>query len=290
MSEVHRVPFDGDAALYVEEYGKAHGGPRAASRPRGDAVVFGHTLLTDGRIFIDQVTDLAQDHHVLNVDLRGHGRSDAPRRAFTLVDTAVDYLRAMDACGVARATLVGASMGAMAALRLALSHPDRVAGLVLIGASASAERPTSRARLLALGATARLLGPRPWLVRQASELLFGPTFRAAHPEVVGRWEEQLARLDPAGIARAVAAVAQRPDLTARLFQITAPTLLLVGDEDRMTPPARSRTLAAALPHARLELLPATGHLPSVERPRAVAGFIRHFLRAPSAVQSDRQQD
>ena len=278
MPEVHRVAFDGPATLYVEEFGRAHAGaaPRPGHEHRG-AVVFGHSLLCDGRIFSDQVTDLAQDHHVLNLDFRGHGRSDPPPRSYTLADVATDYLRAMDALSVERATLVGLSMGGMAALLLALSHPERVAGLVLIDTSASAERPHNRARQLALATTARLFGPRPWLVRQATALLFGATFRAQHPDEVAVWEQRIAALNRAGLARGVAAVAGRRDVTARLPDIVAPTLVIVGDEDTATPPVYARTLAAAVPHARLEVLPATGHLASVERPRVVAKLIRQFL-------------
>jgi len=87
----------------------------------------------------------------------------------------------------------------------------------------------------------------------------------------------MAALPRAGVARGVAAVANRPDLTRRLPDVAAPCLIVVGEEDRSTPVVFSRTLAAALPEARLEVLPATGHLVSVERPRVVAKLLRHFL-------------
>ncbi|TNF36901.1 MAG: alpha/beta fold hydrolase [Deltaproteobacteria bacterium] len=267
MAEVHRIGFARSASLYVEELGRGHGA----------SVLFGHSLLCDGRMFVDQVNDLAQDHHVLNVDFRGHGRSDAPRRAYSMYDQADDYLRVMDALKVDRASIVGLSMGGMAAMRLAMTHPDRVRSLVLLDTSASREKSAARARFTALATTARLFGPRPWLTRQAAAVMFGATFLREHPEIVAQWEASMQKLDKRAVAHAVQAVVTRDDVTRRLREITAPTLVVVGDEDVATPPVYARTLAAAIPNARLEVVPMTGHLSTVERPRVTGKLIRKFL-------------
>jgi len=267
MADTHRIGYARGASLYVEDLGQDN----------GDTVVFGHSLLCDGRMFADQVTDLAQDHRVLNVDFRGHGRSDPPPRRFTIYDVADDYLRVMDALKVERASVVGLSMGGQAALRLAMTHPDRVRALVLLDTTASREETLKRARYSALAATARLVGPRAWLARQASNIMFGPTFRAAHPEIVAQWEARIQQLDKRAVARAVETVVSRDDVTRRLHDIAAPSLVVVGDEDEAAPPVYSRTLAAAIPDARLEVLPMTGHLSTIERPRVVGLLIRRFL-------------
>lgn len=269
MAEVHRVAFAPGAALYVEELGRGNGGP----------VVFGHSLLCDGRMFADQVTDLAQDHHVLNVDFRGHGRSDRPPRRFTMADQGADYLRVMDALAIDQAVLVGLSMGGMAAIHVAVAHPDRVRGLVLMDTSAGREEPLRRARYTALATTARLFGPRPWLARQASAVMFGRSFRAEHPEIVALWEERLVAMDRHAIARAVRMVVDRPEMRDRLAEIQAPTLVIVGDEDVATPLPCARTLASGIPGARVEVVPMAGHLSTVERPRLLAKLIRHFCES-----------
>lgn len=267
VAEIHRVAFAPGAALYVEELGREH----------GETVIFGHSLLCDGRIFVDQVTDLAQDHHVLNVDFRGHGRSDTPPRAYSMADQADDYLRVLDALGIERATFAGLSMGGMAAIRVAIAHPDRVRALVLIDTSASGEEAMKRARYTALATTARLFGPRPWLTRQASAVMFGQTFHREHPEIVAQWQDAMGQLDRRALALAVKMVVGREDMTKRLRDIQAPTLVIVGDEDVATPPVYARTLQAAIPNARLETIPMTGHLSTVERPRVLAKLIRHFV-------------
>jgi 3-oxoadipate enol-lactonase len=267
VAEIHRVAYAPGAALYVEELGREH----------GDTVLFGHSLLCDGRMFADQVTDLAQDHHVLNVDFRGHGRSDAPPHPYGMVDQAEDYLRVLDTLGIERATFVGISMGGMAALRVAIAHPDRVRALVLIDTSAGGEEALKRARYTALATTARLFGPRPWLTRQASAVMFGQTFHREHPEIVAQWEDAMGQMDRRAIALAVKMVVGREDLTRRLHAIQAPTLVIVGDEDVATPPVYAKTLSVAIPGARLETIPMTGHLSTIERPRVLAKLIRHFV-------------
>ncbi len=266
MAETHRVDLGDGTSLYVEELGKGH----------GRAVVFGHSLLCDGRMFMDQVTDLAQDHHVINIDFRGHGRSDAPRRDYTIVDQGRDYGRVMDALGVDAAVIVGLSMGGMAALHFALERPERVSGLVLIDTSAEHERAFKRVKYAALARAARLLGMRRWLARQGADVLFGATFRSEQPEVVETWEDRIMQLDPRAAARAVKMVAGRPSVRARLGEIRVPALVIVGDEDTATPPPNARVLAEGLPSARLEVLALTGHLSTSEKPAETTRLIRGF--------------
>lgn len=266
MAESHRVALGDGTSLYVEELGRAH----------GTAVVFGHSLLCDGRMFTDQVIDLARDHHVINIDFRGHGRSDPPSRAYSMADQAGDTLRVMDALGIERAILVGLSMGGMAAMRLALEHPDRVAGLALLNTSAGREEALKRARYGALAAVTRLFGTQPWIMRQASRALFGATFLRDQPDVVALWEQRIAAMDRRALALAVKMVTGRPDLTGRLGELRVPTLVVVGDEDVATPLVYARTLAAAIPGARLEVVPMTGHLSTVERPELMTKLLRAF--------------
>ncbi len=272
MAEVHRVALADGSSLYVEELG----------RGRAPAVVFGHSLLCDGRMFMDQVAGLAQDHHVINVDLRGHGRSDAPRRRYTIEDQAGDYLRVMDALGVGSAVLVGLSMGGMAAVHAALAAPERVTGLVLLNTSAGAEGRSKRLEHAVLAKAARALGVRRWMARQSTAILFGATFRRNSPEVVSLWEDRMMALDRGAVHHAVQMLSSRPSVVARLPEIAAPTLVVVGDEDVATPPACARTIAQGIRGARLEVLPGTGHLSTIEEPAETTRLIRDFIGGLSA--------
>lgn len=266
MADTHRIPVGDGSSMYVEELGD-RGKP---------TVVFGHSLLCDGRMFTDQVIALAHDHHVVNIDFRGHGRSGRPSRAYTMADQGRDYLRVMDALGIESAIVVGLSMGGMAAIHLALAAPSRVTGLVLMDTSASGETFTTQAKYAALAGSARLLGVREFHLAQALPLMFGATYRAAGAGELNLWRERMEALDKVALARAVWMVSRRPSMVHRLGEITAPTLVVVGDEDVATPLKYAKALASALPNARLEVLEATGHLSTIERPVETTRLIRDF--------------
>jgi len=245
------------------------------SGPEGGApIVFGHSLLCDRRMWAPQVDDLARDHRCINLDFRGHGRSPAAARGFTMADQGEDYRKVMDALGVERAIVVGLSMGAMAAMHLAARHPRRVRALAFF--NTSADRQIGRPRLAALGALARLVGMRPFLRNQALAEMFGPTFRAARPDIVKLFDERFAALDVPGATRALTMVVDRPSALELLPDITAPTMIVAGDEDKATPPHLGRRILERMPHAEWHLL-SCGHLSAVERPEDVSALLRGFI-------------
>lgn len=264
MITSHTVQVDG-ARLSVAEQGA------------GPPVVLGHGLLFDRRMYDGQLRALTPDHRVITIDWRAHGQSEAPARRWTMRDQGLDYARVMEALGVAQAVVIGQSMGGMAALHLALDRPEMVRALVLIDTSAAAETLFKRAKYMTLAVLARAIGMRPMLLRQAAAVAFGPTFRKIDPATVRLWMERWSHLNPGVVARAVQVPVFRPSLVGRLSEITAPTLVLVGAEDATTPPSESLRLAHHLPHARLEILPRTGHMSPIERPNDVARLISRFL-------------
>jgi len=246
----------------------------AVSGPEGAPVLLlGHSLLCDGRMWEAQVEDLARDHRCVVVDFRGHGASPAAPAGFTMADQGEDYRRVLDALGVARAVVVGLSMGAMAAMHLVARHPERVAGMAFF--NTSADRQVGRPRLLALGALARTFGMRPFLVRQAVGEMFGASFIAARPDVVARWAERFAALDVVGATRALTMVADRPEALHLLDGVRVPLLVVAGEEDHATPAGLGRRIVERVPHARWELLPC-GHLSAVELPERVTALVREL--------------
>lgn len=264
MTTTHAVDVGG-ASLHIVERGT------------GAPVVFGHGLLFDHHMYDGQVETLAPDHRVVLLDWRAHGGSDAPAARWTMEDQGLDYVRVMDALGIDQAVVIGQSMGGMAALHVALRHPERVRGLVLIDTSAAAEPVLRRIKYMTLAFLARTVGMHPALLEQAAAVAFGPTFRETQPATVRSWMDRWAGMDPKIVARAVRVPVSRPSVVGRLSEITAPTLVIVGAEDETTPPSESLRLAHRLPHARLEILPRTGHMAPIERPEEVARLIRRFL-------------
>ncbi len=203
---------------------------------------------------------------VYAVDLPGHGRSEGPGRE-RIEDYAADIIRFMDAVGVARGVLVGHSMGGAIAQMTALTAPERVAGLVLVGTGARLRvAPALLDGILqdARGALALI-----------TDWAWGPE---ADPTLVARGRQMMARTNPQVVWGDFAAC-DRFDVRERVGEITAPTLVITGSEDRMTPPRFGQWLAERIPDARFVLVEGAGHMVMLEKPDQVASAVREWLKA-----------
>ncbi len=110
--------------------------------------------------------------------------------------------------------------------------------------------------------------------------LVGPSTRTEEPEIVEQVRAMVAATPVPGIVGALGAMRDRPDSTADLADLDGlPTLILVGEEDEVIPPARARAMAEAIPGARLVVIPGAAHIPPLERPTATTHALLEFLRA-----------
>jgi len=176
-------------------------------------------------------------------------------------------VRFMDAVGVSRGVLVGHSMGGAIAQMTALMAPERVAGLVLVGTGARLRvAPALLDGILqdARGALALI-----------TEWAWGPE---ADPAMVARGRQMMARVNPRVVWGDFAAC-DRFDIRERVGEITAPTLVITGSEDRMTPPKFGQWLAERIPGARFVLVEGAGHMVMLEKPDQVASAVREWLKA-----------
>ncbi len=216
-----------------------------------------------------------RDWPVLAPDLRGFG--DEPVAAAPSIDGYADDLVALlDARGVERAVVCGLSMGGYIALALWRRHPTRVRALVLADTRAGADDAAQRARRVELAARARAEGSEAVAEAQLTGAV-GKTARAHHPERAESLCALMASVPVDGIVGALDAMRERPDATPLLAGISVPTLVLVGDEDVLTPPRESRALAAAIPGARLVEIAGAGHVSCWDRPDAFAAALSEFL-------------
>ncbi len=247
-------------------------GPRDAP-----AVLLTHSLLCDGSMFAHLAADLAQTHRVLNLDLRGHGRSTAATRGYSLDEECDDLPAVLDHAGVARATFVGLSMGAMLSMRCAVFHPTRVERLCLLDTSAEPESAFNRAQYLALAGAFLAAGIHPSIEARVRPLMFSDGFIARAPHELQRFHDSLVRASREGIFQAVQAVALRGDFSPELRAITAPTMVLVGDADRATPLARAQHIVDRVRPSTLDVVREAGHLSTVEQPELTTRAVRAFL-------------
>lgn len=242
----------------------------------GPAVLFSHSWSCDGRQWPQVAEVAAAGFRVLNLDNRGHGRSGPHRDRFTMWDMAEDLVAVLDHAGVDDAVLVGLSIGGFAAVRAALRHPARVRALVLADTSAGPAAWQGRIKVAALGPVWRTPA-RAVALRAAVNTLFGPTARQEQPQLVDEWRRRILGQDHLSLLVAIQSVVARDDVTSRLGEISTPTLVIVGEEDRDPGVLASTTLAAHIPGAELVVLPDTGHLSALEQPDAFMRPLLEFL-------------
>ncbi len=201
------------------------------------------------------------------LDLPGHGKSTGTghQSISAYVDTVVRWLQAV---GLHRAVIVGHSMGGAIALRLALEHPDNLHALGLLGTSASMKvNPTliedTANDIHFERAVKNVIS---WSFgRQASESLI----EIAHKRMVKTRRTVL---------HGDFLACDDFNVSGRLGEISCPTLVLCGEEDKMTPARRVQQLADAIPQAHLEIIQGAGHMVMLEKPQVVADALLHFLQ------------
>ena len=208
-----------------------------------------------------------ESRHAVALDLPGHGRSQPPGR--NTIDGYRDVvLGLLDALGFDRAVIVGHSMGGGIAQTLALSHPDRVAGLGLVGTGT---------RLRVLPAILEgVLSDFDTTARLVVENSYAPTLDAAIRE---RAVTEF-RACPPTVTHGDFTACDKFDIMPRLAEIRAPTLVICGREDRMTPVKSSEFLASKIPHTRLRLIEGAGHSVMIEKAdevnRALMAFYEEY--------------
>lgn len=250
----------------------------AGSAPGLEAIVFIHGAQNDHSVWTAQARTLAhQGHHVLAVDLPGHGRSAGPALA-TVEDMAAWLLGLLDAAGIARAVLAGHSMGSLIALEAASRAPARVRALALVGSTWPMKVSD------ALLETARTNEPAAIdMVNLWSHAAVAP---AAPGRPQGTWlagasrrlMQRLSQLNPDRLFHTdFVACNTYANGGAAAQAIACPTLFVQGRRDVMTPPRSAQGLVAAIPHARVVALDC-GHALMTEQPDAVSAALADFVR------------
>jgi pimeloyl-ACP methyl ester carboxylesterase len=243
-----------------------------------DPVLMIMGLGASSRLWFRLLPWLTPERRVIVFDNRGTGSSAPVRGRLTMSGLADDAVTVLDAAGIERAHVIGASMGGMIAQHLALDHRDRVQSLVLACTTAGGRNGAPPWRLLASAAVRPLLGSRRSFPLVAPALYAASTLRD-HPD---RVSEDLDRrmadsTSPLTLYAQLGAIVLH-DTRARLSELAdVPTLVVHGLEDSLVPPARGRELAALIPGAQLELIPACGHLLTTDAEEQTAGAIRAHL-------------
>jgi len=261
---------------------------RVTGRAGGPPVLWIQGLGADKHGWDLQRLAFSLSHRCIALDNRGAGRSDKPTTPFTLEDMTTDAIAVLDDAGLETAHVVGASMGGAIAQLLAARHPERVRSLTLT--CTSCRHHAWRRELLDSWRTAALERGMGAMTSQAARWVIGPrSFRRIMPAV--GWLGPLAFGRPRhAFASQVDAILSVDDTLAdELGAITAPTLVIVGNQDILTPRGDSEELAELIPTAELVVISGAAHGLMVEHASTYNRILGDFLRrAETAFQARRQ--
>lgn len=241
---------------------------------QGPPVVLLHAFPLNRRMWEPQRGELSGRYRIVTPDFRGHGESALPDEDSTMERLAEDVRGLLDELGLERVVLGGLSMGGYVAFAFLRKHAARLAGLILADTRAAADSEEGRQGRYENAGLAEKEGSAALADRLLPKLLApasqgGPVARAAR--------ELMLSTPPAGMARALRGMAVRPDSTALLGRIQVPTLVVVGEQDPLSPPAEAEAMAQSIPNAKLVRIPNAGHLSNLEQPTAFTNALEEFL-------------
>lgn len=239
--------------------------------PEPVPLVLLHPFPLDARFWAAAMPALSADRPVVTPEFPGLGAAE-PQDAPTVDGFADQVAEAIGGLPERRAAVCGLSLGGYVALALAARHARRVAALVLADTRAEPDTPEAREGRHASAAQVRAQGPGAFLDDFIPRTVApGDAESAAAARGIADAQE------PEAIARALEALAGRPDRRPDLAAMEVPALVIVGAEDTLTPLSFSEAMVAALPDAELTVIPGAGHFTALERPKQFTEAVRAFL-------------
>lgn len=249
----------------------------------GMPVVLLHAFPLSRVMWEPQLAALRDSYRLIALDLRGFGGSRGFTETPSLDRMADDVAELLDELQIReRIVLGGLSMGGYTALAFARRHADHLRGLILADTKAEAddaEGKANRERLIAFAAQHTALD----VLEQMLGKLIGPETMTQRPEVVKAVRQIAANQTSAAIIGAQQAMRDRPGSGPSLAAIGVPTLVIVGEQDTLTPPPLSESLAARIRGAKLVRIAGAGHLSNLEKPSEFNASVRAFLAELTSV-------
>ncbi len=242
----------------------------------GTPIVFIHGFPLNRTMWDAQVKALSGRARCIAVDLRGHGESQAPMW-FASVEIYADDLRGLlDHLGIDRAVICGFSMGGYVAFAFYRKYRERVRGLVLADTRPQADTPEAKQGRFNTAQTALNQGATAIAEAMTPRLLSAASLER-RADLVQSVRAMIVSTPVTGIAGDLMAMAERPDSVELLGRIDCPTLVIVGDQDALTPPADAQLMAERVRGARLVTIPGAAHMSNLEDPETFNRAIAEFL-------------
>lgn len=242
----------------------------------GPPVILLHAFPAHHAMWEPAAQVLASRYSVILPDLRGHGDSGVGEGPATMAKHAADIARVCDQENVGRAVFAGVSIGGYILFEFWRRFRGRVAGVALCDTRAQADSPESRANRLQVAADVLERGVEPFLDGLLPRLI-GQTTQQTRPDRVAEARAMATKMSPEDISLVQRGMAERPDSVETLRTINVPTLVLVGEEDVVTPVADADFMRQAISGAQMKVIPRAGHFAVWEQPEEAGRLLRQFI-------------
>ncbi len=245
-------------------------------QPSGPPIMLIHGFPLSHEMWVNQIEVLKSAYRVVAFDLRGQGRSEVGDGQFTLEFLVDDLIALLDHLKIEKTVLCGLSMGGYVSLRAVERNTERVSGLVLCDTKPEADSNETK---LARGASIRAI-KRNGVGAYAETFLKGglsPT-SLKDRSLVEAAAKIIRQNQALGLCGTLLALAGRTDTTSFLPKIKVPTLILVGEQDTITPPEHSRRMQSLVQNSELHIIPQAGHMSNMENPTTFNTYLLNFLQ------------
>jgi 3-oxoadipate enol-lactonase len=256
------IRTDDDCVIHVEVTGPQ----------RAPALMLSNSLGTDLHMWDEQVEPFAQHFRLVRYDRRGHGKSSVPKPPYSMERLGRDVLAVLDKLGIEKINWCGLSMGGMVGQWLGGNAANRIDRLLLSNTACYYPDKAvwaDRIKFAETNGIAALAGP-------TMERWFRKEFRERSPDAIARMTEMFLRTNLEGYLGCCMAIRDM-DHRPLLAKITAPTLVIAGNDDPATPLEGNEFIRAHIPGAKIAVLEAA-HISNVEQPKAYADTVLGFLR------------
>jgi pimeloyl-ACP methyl ester carboxylesterase len=259
-----------DIQIYYEEYGSGE-----------ETIIFSHSLLCSHRSFKRQTAYFKEKYRCIMFDFRGQGMSSTPDNGYDMDTLTADVVYLINALKCQPCHFVGVSMGGFVGLRLAIRKPALLKSLTLLDSTFEKEDPKNLPKYKLLLRVAHIFGLGA-VAGRVFPIMFGSQFlnNPVNKKELRQWKKDLINSDKKGVLNAVKGVIYRDGLAPELLQnISTPTLIVVGSDDKATPEIKSQKLHQLIPDSKLKIINGGGHLTNMEKPEEVNRILEVFLDA-----------
>ncbi|HEY9220712.1 MAG TPA: alpha/beta fold hydrolase [Lutibacter sp.] len=239
-------------------------------------IIFIHGFPLNKSMWDKQVKALKDDYRVIAYDIRGHGNSEVGEIDFSIDLFVQDLLDFMDALKIEKTVLCGLSMGGYIALNAIENYSDRFTALILSDTNCTADSPEAKEKRMNTIISIKEKG----VVKLADDLLpnlFAPESFKSNSEEIAAVKEMIVKTAKSSLNKSLHALANRKETCSKLAKIKVPVLILVGEEDKITPPESAIAMQEKIKDSSLQLIPHAGHLSNMENENEFNSQLLKFL-------------